>query len=149
MTAVTKRKIRASCSVLDSYYLVRKDKTTSVCSKLVFLMHINRVRMLYKTILKLHRGLPAELHLLGDQYVKDEFRRHKSCSVEEANLFMKEWTDYAVTLANQLHFKGKPTPIEYLGKNLDISNLDNFNEQQISQLYELLLASTGVNNNLK
>ena len=39
--------------------------------------HVSRVRALYKAILKLHRGLPLPMQALGDQYVKEEFRRHK------------------------------------------------------------------------
>lgn len=29
--------------------------------------HVQRVRLLYKTILRLHRGLPIEMKALGDQ----------------------------------------------------------------------------------
>jgi len=52
---------------------------------------VQRVRLLYKTILRLHRGLPLEFKAIGDQYVKDEFRRHKSCNPTEGNVFMAEW----------------------------------------------------------
>lgn len=58
----------------------------------VALTHVQRVRMLYKTILRLHRGLPEEMHTLGDIYVKDEFRRHKKCNQGEAAVFMNEWS---------------------------------------------------------
>lgn len=51
-----------------------------------------RVRILYKTILRLHRGLPQELQILGTNYTKDEFKRHKSCNAEEAEVFVNEWT---------------------------------------------------------
>lgn len=54
--------------------------------------HLQRVRKLYKTILKLHRGLPPELQVLGNNYAHDEFRRHKKCSPTEAEIFMNEWT---------------------------------------------------------
>jgi len=84
-------------------------------SKIVMnqLTHPQRVRLLYKTILRLHRGemstsfshkyqqfdqvflhstgLPAELRALGDNYVRDEFRRHLKCNPMEAQLFMTEW----------------------------------------------------------
>lgn len=53
--------------------------------------HMSRVRALYKRILMLHRFMPIDLKALGDQYVKDEFRRHKSASPEQAQHFMKEW----------------------------------------------------------
>lgn len=41
---------------------------------------------------RLHYGLPKELRIIGDQYVKDEFRRHKNVAREQALLFLKEWT---------------------------------------------------------
>ncbi|KAG7189222.1 hypothetical protein KM043_008785 [Ampulex compressa] len=65
--------------------------------------------MLYKTILRLHRGLPVELQPLGNNYVRDEFRRHKSCTQEETIVFLDEWTEYAVSLAKQLGLRGPHT----------------------------------------
>uniref|UniRef100_A0A8D0H9B7 Succinate dehydrogenase assembly factor 3 n=1 Tax=Sphenodon punctatus TaxID=8508 RepID=A0A8D0H9B7_SPHPU len=53
--------------------------------------HVSRVRSLYRQILQLHQALPLELKALGDQYVKDEFRRHKSVSPAEAQHFLQEW----------------------------------------------------------
>lgn len=54
--------------------------------------HLQNVRMLYKTILKLHRGMPPELQVVGNNYVKDEFKRHKKCKAEEADMFLREWS---------------------------------------------------------
>ena len=54
--------------------------------------HASRVRALYKGILKLHRGLPLQMQALGDQYVKEEFRRHKEAQKPEVDIFMVEWT---------------------------------------------------------
>lgn len=54
-------------------------------------MHSQNVRILYKTILRLHRGLPQEVRELGDQYVKDEFKRHKDVTKEHVAPFMMEW----------------------------------------------------------
>lgn len=56
------------------------------------LTHVQRVRLLYKTILQLHRGLPTELQVMGNSYARDEFKRHKSCNIAEASVFMVEWT---------------------------------------------------------
>jgi len=53
--------------------------------------HVSKVRSLYKRILVLHRFLPIDLRALGDQYVKDEFRRHGGAAPEEAAGFMAEW----------------------------------------------------------
>lgn len=54
--------------------------------------HVLRVKKLYKTILKLHKGLPVAMQEFGTKYVKDEFKRHKTCTPIEANTFMCEWT---------------------------------------------------------
>lgn len=56
------------------------------------LSHVQRVKMLYKTILRLHRGLPSEIQTLGTPYVRDEFKRHKKCNETEAAIFINEWT---------------------------------------------------------
>nr|XP_053624301.1 succinate dehydrogenase assembly factor 3, mitochondrial isoform X1 [Plodia interpunctella] len=64
--------------------------------------HVLRVRKLYKLIFRLHRGMPAELRVLGDNYARDEFKRHKNCGTEEARIFLNEWTDYAINLAKQM-----------------------------------------------
>ncbi|VDP21695.1 unnamed protein product [Onchocerca flexuosa] len=40
---------------------------------------------------KLHYGLPKEMRIIGDRYIKDEFRRHKNVSSEQALIFLKEW----------------------------------------------------------
>ena len=49
------------------------------------------VQRLYRRILKLHRSLPNDLKKLGDQYAKDEFRRHKGANQLEAYEFLTEW----------------------------------------------------------
>ena len=55
------------------------------------LTHVQGVRLLYKSCLKLHRGLPLELQAIGDSYVKEEFRRHKTASPEHTQVFMQQW----------------------------------------------------------
>ncbi|XP_044263698.1 succinate dehydrogenase assembly factor 3, mitochondrial isoform X2 [Tribolium madens] len=99
-----------------------------------------RVRILYKTILKLHCGLPQELKILGTNYVREEFKRHKKCNIQETKVFMKEWTNYAITLAEQLGLRGPQTGSP-LGVNLSKNDLEKFKDDQICQLYELLEAA--------
>lgn len=84
-------------------------------------------------------GLPPELQTLGNGYVRDEFKRHKTCNEAEAKVFMVEWTNYAVQLSQQLGIRGKPK--EKIGENLKPEDLDSFKEDQIVQLYELLKAA--------
>ena len=46
---------------------------------------------LYRRILKLHQLLPFAPKALGDQYVKDEFRKHKNVNALQAQQFLNEW----------------------------------------------------------
>uniref|UniRef100_A0A182VSS5 Succinate dehydrogenase assembly factor 3 n=1 Tax=Anopheles minimus TaxID=112268 RepID=A0A182VSS5_9DIPT len=100
--------------------------------------HGQKVRVLYKTILRLHRGLPEALQELGNTYVKDEFKRHKNCSSTESQKFMGEWAGYAINLAQQLGLRGKPGPVGMIGEDLTDNQLNHFRDEQIAQLYELL-----------
>jgi hypothetical protein len=103
-------------------------------SKILDASHVSRVRVLYKTILRLHRGLPTELQALGDQYVKDEFKRHRNAESTFVPMFMHEWTNYAITLAQQL---GKRSTNQLFGLKLSEEQLSALNDQQVGQLYEL------------
>ncbi|EDW59494.1 succinate dehydrogenase assembly factor 3, mitochondrial [Drosophila virilis] len=107
------------------------------------LTHPQRVRLLYKTILRLHRGLPTELRALGDNYVRDEFRRHLKCNPMEAQLFMTEWARYASTITKQLGLRGKPKG--ELGEPLDAQSVEMLKDDQVVQLYELMLATKALN----
>jgi len=100
--------------------------------------HLSRVRILYKTILRLHRGLPPDLKAFGDEYVRDEFRRHKKAEVQFIPIFMKEWTNYATTLAGQL---GQKTSYKVLGVPLATSRLSEMSDEQVAQLFELFSAA--------
>ncbi|XP_023328412.1 succinate dehydrogenase assembly factor 3, mitochondrial [Eurytemora carolleeae] len=100
------------------------------------LTHVNQVRLLYKSCLKLHRGLPLHLKAIGDTYVKDEFRRHKKVEPAQAKMFMEAWARYAIDLTKQMGIKG-PHMAKKLGNQLGESDLENFTEEQIAQLYEL------------
>ncbi|KAM3928698.1 succinate dehydrogenase assembly factor 3, mitochondrial isoform 1-T2 [Leptodactylus fuscus] len=105
--------------------------------------HVSQVRALYKKILLLHRTLPLHLRALGDQYVKDEFRRHKSVGHAEAKLFMKEWEGYAAMLWEQARqgIQHSQPKSEY-GAHITEEKLDWFNEEQIGQLHELMQEAT-------
>lgn len=108
--------------------------------------HVSQVRTIYKRILVLHRFLPIDLRALGDQYVKDEFRRHKSASPEEVRSFMKEWENYKNTMQTQiLESAEKGLSSAKFGAILPDEKLKDFQEEQIGQLYELMLESTKSN----
>lgn len=105
--------------------------------------HVRRVRFLFKTILRLHRSLPEELRQLGTVYVKDEFKRHKTCDVVTASRFLVCWTDYAINLTQQFGVTGLK-PQTTIGNNLDSEVLNQFSDEQVAQLYELKKATKGL-----
>ncbi|KAI1902412.1 hypothetical protein AGOR_G00044490 [Albula goreensis] len=111
--------------------------------------HVSKVRSLYKRILLLHRFMPIDLRALGDQYVKDEFRRHKSASPEETKCFMKEWEGYRDTLQTQvlesMGRAGGGDGAKTFGAEISEDRLKQFQDEQIGQLYELMLEATKPN----
>ena len=52
---------------------------------------MNSALRLYRRVLKLHKHLPLTSKALGDQYVKDEFRRHKNANPDQITKFIQEW----------------------------------------------------------
>ncbi|KAG8443102.1 hypothetical protein GDO86_011789 [Hymenochirus boettgeri] len=105
--------------------------------------HVSQVRSLYKRILILHRMLPLHLKALGDQYVKDEFRRHKNVSSQEAKLFMAEWETYASVLWKQVKMTVQsPEERGIFGSPLSEEKLNLLREEQIGQLHELMQEAT-------
>ena len=78
---------------------------------------------------------------IGDQYTKDEFKRHKQASSDQSQAFMVEWTNYAITVAKQLGVRGSHTA-KTLGRPLSSGDLDKFSDEQVEQLYELYGAAT-------
>lgn len=53
-----------------------------------------------------------------------------------------EWTNYAVQLSQQLGLGVRGRPKGYVGKYLDVKDLDKFADDQIVQLHELMKATT-------
>jgi Complex1_LYR-like len=85
------------------------------------------------------------LQPLGNDYARSEFKSHKQCTKEQADLFMTEWTKYAINLAQQLGLRGKSE--KPLGEHLDDTKLEHLRDEQVAQLYELLLAAKGMDEN--
>ncbi|XP_022088558.1 succinate dehydrogenase assembly factor 3, mitochondrial-like [Acanthaster planci] len=97
--------------------------------------HASTVRSLYKHILLLHRRLPLDMKAVGDEYVKAEFRRHKTANEEEVKKFMDEWQNYVAVLQDQLQHSDASKPS--VGQHLPEEKLDSLSDEQLGQLYEL------------
>ncbi|ROW18071.1 hypothetical protein VPNG_00314 [Cytospora leucostoma] len=87
---------------------------------------------LYRRLLRAHRKhLPHQMRLLGDEYVKAEFRAHRKVD-NPAHLigFLTEWQLYAQKIEGDT----------WVGEKLDEEKIAKMSDQQIGQLYELLQA---------
>ncbi|EPS33891.1 Succinate dehydrogenase assembly factor 3 [Penicillium oxalicum] len=86
---------------------------------------------LYRRILRVHRKLDPELRILGDSYVKKEFRAHRTAENPLHIIgFLTEWQLYAQKLEGD----------SWVGEKIDKSKLDKLSDQQVGQLFELMEA---------
>ncbi|KAJ5956139.1 Complex 1 LYR protein [Penicillium viridicatum] len=86
---------------------------------------------LYRRILRVHRKLEPEMRVLGDSYVKNEFRAHRSVENPLHIIgFLTEWQLYAQKLEGD----------QWTGDKLDQAKLDKMSDQQLGQLLELMQA---------
>ncbi|EDN07170.1 acetate non-utilizing protein [Histoplasma capsulatum] len=85
---------------------------------------------LYRRLLRVHRKkLPKDMRLLGDEYVKNEFRAHRNVDNPIHIVgFLTEWQLYAQKLEGDT----------WQGEKLDKAKIDKMSDQQIGQLYELM-----------
>lgn len=89
----------------------------------------NQALSLYRDILRLHRSkLPSNLRILGDDYIKKEFRLHKTIKDEQVFVFLNSWKSYAETLRKQS---------KNFGYNLDSTVLQDLGPEQLTKLEEL------------
>ncbi|NXX18153.1 SDHF3 factor, partial [Podargus strigoides] len=114
-------------------------------------------RGLYRRILLLHRALPAALRALGDRYVKEEFRKHKAAGSAEAQRFLREWEassrrpaeNYAALIQQQINEdKQNLREKTVYGVQLTEEKLNDFRDEQIGQLKELMDEATKPNKTL-
>jgi hypothetical protein len=80
---------------------------------------------LYRTILRAHRDLPPEARVLGDEYVKAEFRLHRNIE-NPAHIigFLTSWQHYLECLAGD----------KWRLQKLDMEKISSLDDQQIIQV---------------
>ena len=87
---------------------------------------------LYRRLLRAHQLLPFEQRMLGDSYVKSEFKLHKSVDNPAQIIgFLSQWQKYleAVLGDRRQH------------ETLDIETIERMEPDKIVQLYELMVAA--------
>ncbi|KAE8447577.1 Succinate dehydrogenase assembly factor 3, mitochondrial [Mollisiaceae sp. DMI_Dod_QoI] len=87
---------------------------------------------LYRRLLRAHRKyLPRDMRLMGDEYVKSEFRAHRDIENPVHIIgFLTEWQMYAQKLEGD----------SWLGERMDPAKIDKMSDQQLGQMYELMQA---------
>ncbi|SCV74766.1 BQ2448_7795 [Microbotryum intermedium] len=110
---------------------------------------------LYRRLLRVHRKvLPIELKVMGDEYVKAEFRRTSSTENPLHIVgFLSEWKKY-LDHHEQIVREGEGTSSELeqgeegrkikWGKKLDVELFERLSADQLGQLYELMQATKEV-----
>ncbi|KFH41114.1 Acetate non-utilizing protein-like protein [Hapsidospora chrysogenum ATCC 11550] len=87
---------------------------------------------LYRRLLRAHRKhLPPEMRVLGDEYIKAEFRAHRNVE-NPAHLigFLTEWQLYAQKVEGDA----------WKGDKIEEGKLQKLSDEQVHQLYELMQA---------
>lgn len=92
---------------------------------------------LYRSIRRLHRRMSPALQFLGNQYLRDEFVRHKTAAPEHVTPFLRAWTSYRETLEQQLSSESTESKI---GQKLD--DIESLSDAQVGQLFALHEAAT-------
>ncbi|PQE03374.1 ACN9 family protein [Rutstroemia sp. NJR-2017a WRK4] len=87
---------------------------------------------LYRRLFRAHRKyLPTEERILGDQFIKSEFRAHRNVENPVHIVgFLTEWQMYAQDLEGG----------SWVGGRIDKEKIDKMSDQQLGQLYELMQA---------
>ncbi|OQN98917.1 Succinate dehydrogenase assembly factor 3, mitochondrial [Cryoendolithus antarcticus] len=85
---------------------------------------------LYRRLLRSHRKyLPTEERLLGDEYVKAEFRAHRKIDNPMHIVgFLSEWQLYAQGIEGD----------GWRGEKMDREKVDKMSDEQVAQMYELM-----------
>ncbi|KAL2113887.1 hypothetical protein VUR80DRAFT_2012 [Thermomyces stellatus] len=88
---------------------------------------------LYRRVLRAHRRhLPREMRLLGDEYVKREFRAHQAVeNPAQIITFLTEWQIYVQKVEGDA----------WKGERLDAGVIEKMTEEQVRQLYDLMQAA--------
>ncbi|KAK0290364.1 hypothetical protein LTR35_002307 [Friedmanniomyces endolithicus] len=87
---------------------------------------------LYRRLLRSHRKhLTPELRVLGDEYIKSEFRAHRDTENPVHIVgFLSEWQRYAQMIEGD----------SWRGEKMDKTKVDKMSDEQIAQMYELMQA---------
>ena len=88
---------------------------------------------LYASVLRAHRALPPQMRELGDRYVREEFRRHRTASATFLQPFLSEWQNYVASLPRA----GAEEASVVIGRDLAPDQAASLSQEQLEQLARL------------
>ncbi len=91
---------------------------------------MSRPLILYRNILREHRRMPDRMRVIGNDYVRLEFKQHKSAEEKHLDMFFVAWDNYLSTLKRQNQDEG-------FGKDLDSQTKGLLSEEQENKLKSL------------
>ncbi|CDO54088.1 similar to Saccharomyces cerevisiae YDR511W ACN9 Protein of the mitochondrial intermembrane space, required for acetate utilization and gluconeogenesis [Geotrichum candidum] len=87
---------------------------------------------LYRRVLRANRKLDPDVRVLGDEYVKSEFRAHRTTDNPLYIVgFLTQWQNYAEQIEGDT----------WKTQKLDMEKLSKMSDEQVIQLYELMQAA--------
>ena len=123
---VTSRGIKVSLREEARHVCVWTLRETFLCAPMAAAAQSLK---LYRQILREHKQrLPALMRKLGDDYVRSEFKAHKTAKPEQVAQFMHAWNDYLLKIRLQR---------DRFGSNLNDSAAAALNEEQKKKLNDL------------
>ena len=108
-------------------------KTAAAAAAVGTPAHRSAVLSLYRAILRHHRmHLSPELRVLGDGYVKSEFRLARKAEPRHAAAFVRSWHQYLDTVRQQAREQGA-----VVGSELEPVAVQSLSPEQQQQLEKL------------
>ncbi|KAJ2501935.1 hypothetical protein GGI11_007755 [Coemansia sp. RSA 2049] len=116
---------------------------------------MTKATSLYRRLLRVHRLLPREIRFVGDQYVRAEFRNHRSVTDQRLlDQFFKQWVMYLETMEHTAMKNNSKKQSSNgvssgggaswdVGKHLDRETVESLDDDKAEQLLDLHRASTG------
>ncbi|KAF2433715.1 acetate non-utilizing protein 9, mitochondrial [Tothia fuscella] len=86
---------------------------------------------LYRRVLRAQRKLPGDMRVLGDEYIKSEFRAHRNVENPLHIIgFLTQWQLFAQKVEGN----------EWRGSSIEQHTFERMSDEQKYQLYELMTA---------
>ncbi|KAJ1726354.1 hypothetical protein LPJ72_006364, partial [Coemansia sp. Benny D160-2] len=108
---------------------------------------MTKATSLYRRLLRVHRLLPREIRFVGDQYVRAEFRNHRSVTDQRLlDQFFKQWAMYLETMEHTAMKNSSNNKKQSssgggaswdVGKHLDRETVESLDDDKAEQLLDL------------